>query len=63
MKNLETLKKQAELLENKALMYFNELGDADAYNRVQNELKSINARILDIMTEEQENSVKRATIA
>jgi hypothetical protein len=63
MKNLETLKAQAELLENKALMYFNELGDADAYNRIQNELKSVNARILDLMVEEQENSVKRATIA
>jgi hypothetical protein len=62
MKTLETLKKQAEMLENKALMYFNELGDVEAYNLIQNELKSVNARILDLMVEEQENSVKRATI-
>jgi hypothetical protein len=62
MKTLETLKAQAEMIENKALMYFNELGDLEAYNTLQIELKSINARILDLMTEEQENSVKRATI-
>ena len=60
---LETLKKQAEMLENKALMYFNELGDVEAYNLIQNELKSVNARILDLMTYEQENSVKSALIA
>ena len=63
MKTLETLKKQAEMIENKSLMYFNELGDLEAYNTLQIELKSINARILDLMTQEQENSVKRATIA
>ena len=63
MKNLETLKAQAEMIQNKALMYYNEMGDLEAYNRLQIELKSINARILDLMTEEQENSVKRATIA
>jgi hypothetical protein len=63
MKTLETLKTEAEMIENKAIMYFNELGDVDAYNRLQIELKSVNARILDLMTEEQENSVKRATIA
>ena len=63
MKTLETLKKQAEMIENKSLVYFNELGDLEAYNTLQIELKSINARILDLMTEEQENSVKRATIA
>lgn len=63
MKTLETLKKQAEMIESKSLVYFNELGDLEAYNTLQNELKSINARILDLMTQEQENSVKRATIA
>ena len=62
MKTLETLKKQAEMIENKALMYFNEMGDVEAYDRLQNELKVINARILDLMTQEQENSVKSATI-
>jgi hypothetical protein len=63
MKTLETLKAQAEMLQNKALMYYNEMGDEDAYNRIQIELKSVNARILDLMTEEQENSVKQAIIA
>ncbi len=63
MKSLETLKALSELLENKALVYFNELGDLEAYNTLQIELKSINERILDLMTQEQENSVKRATIA
>jgi hypothetical protein len=62
MKTLETLKKQAEMIENKALMYFNEMGDVESYDRLQNELKIINARILDLMTQEQENSVKTATI-
>jgi hypothetical protein len=62
MKTLETLKKQAELIESKSLVYFNELGDVDAYNALQIELKSVNARILDLMVQEQENSVKRATI-
>jgi hypothetical protein len=50
------------MLENKALMYYNEMGDENAYNLIQNELKSVNARILDLMVQEQENSVKRATI-
>jgi hypothetical protein len=63
MKTLETLKKQAEMLENKALMYYNELGDENAYNLIQIELKSVNAHILDLMVQEQENSVKQATIA
>ena len=63
MKTLETLKAQAEMIENKALMYFNELGDLEAYNRLQNELKSINERILDLMVQEQENSVNSAIIA
>ncbi len=63
MKNLETLKKQAEMIENKSLMYFNEMGDLEAYNTLQIELKTINARILDLMVQEQEERVKRATIA
>jgi hypothetical protein len=63
MKSLETLKKQAEMIENKALMYFNELGDLEAYNTLQIELKSINELILDLMIEEQENNVKQALIA
>ena len=63
MKNLETLKALSELLENKALVYFNELGDLEAYNSIQIELKSVNACILELMVQEQENSVKRATIA
>lgn len=62
MRTLETLKAQAEMLQTKALMYYNEMGDEDAYNRIQNELKSVNARILDLMVQEQENSVKQATI-
>jgi hypothetical protein len=62
MKTLETLKAQAEMLQNKALMYYNEMGDENAYNTLQIEIKSINARILDLMVQEQENSVKRATI-
>lgn len=63
MKTLETLKAQAEMIENKALMYFNELGDVEAYNRLQNELKSINERILDLMVAEQESRLNQATIA
>lgn len=63
MKTLETLKAQAEMIENKALIYFNELGDLEAYNRLQNELKTINERILDLMMQEQESSVNSAIIA
>lgn len=63
MKNLETLKALSELLENKALMYFNEMGDEDAYNRIQIELKSVNACILELMVQEQEERIKQALIA
>lgn len=54
MKTLETLKAQAEMIHNKSLMYYNEMGDLEAYNRLQNELKSINERILDLMVQEQQ---------
>ena len=51
--SLETLKAQAEMIQNKALMYYNEMGDLEAYNRLQDELKTINERILDLMVLEQ----------
>jgi len=63
MKSLETLKALSELLENKALVYFNELGDLEAYNRIQIELKSVNSCILELMVQEQEERIKRALIA
>lgn len=63
MKSLETLKALSELLENKALVYFNELGDIEAYNRIQIELKSVNACILELMVQEQEERIKQALIA
>jgi hypothetical protein len=62
MSNLELLKMQAELLENRALMYFNELGDEVAYNRIKKELDEVNARILDLMVDEQESNRKQAII-
>ncbi len=62
LETLETLKALSELLENKALVYFNELGDLEAYNRIQIELKSVNACILELMVQEQEERIKRALI-
>ena len=62
MKELNELKKQAELLENKAWIYFNELGDENAYNRVKNELDKVNSAIIDLMTFEQEKQRKEAIV-
>lgn len=63
MNELETLKKRADELQAKSMIYFNELGDAVAYERLQNELKTINERILDLMTVEQAEWAKKAVIA
>lgn len=64
MKTLETLKAQAEMIENKITIYGDQFGPSDeVVLKLKNELKSINALILDLMVAEQENSVKRATIA
>lgn len=62
MTHLEKLKNEAQILEHKALIYFNELGDLQAYKRVKNELDKVNESILNLMIKEQEDHVKRFTI-
>lgn len=54
MKDLETLKKQAEMVELKLFIYTNELGDQEAVKRLENELKTLNDQILKLMVWEQE---------
>jgi hypothetical protein len=63
MNELETLKKQIETLEHKALVYFNELGDKEAYEALKTRINELNAKVLDLMVGEQENERKAALIA
>lgn len=54
MNDLENLKSQADLIEAKAMCYYNDLGDEEAYKRLKAQLDDINAKILDLMVYEQE---------
>jgi hypothetical protein len=63
MLELEFLKRQIETLENKALVYFNELGDKERYEALVKQINELNAKVLDLMTAEQENERKAALIA
>jgi hypothetical protein len=62
MITIERLKAEIEVLEEKAMIYYNELGDKEAYERVMNAIRPLNALILDLMVKEQEKQRKQALI-
>lgn len=63
MKEIETLKKEIETLESKALVYYNELGDKEAYETLVKRIKKLNAKVLDLMVLQQQNERLEAFIA
>lgn len=60
---LEYLKAQSEFIDRKIDIYNDQFGpSSDITLRLKDELKKINAMILELMVREQEESVKKATI-
>ena len=60
---LDYLKAQADAIDNKITIYGDQFGPSDeVVLKLKNELNKVNALILELMVQEQENRVKRATI-
>lgn len=60
---LEQLKKQAEMIDLKLHIYNDQFGPSDeVVSRLKNELKKIDLMILDLMVDEQEERLNKATI-
>jgi hypothetical protein len=60
---LEQLKKQAELIDLKLHIYGDQFGpSSDISEKLKNELRAIDAMILDLMVDEQEQRLKQAVI-
>ena len=61
---LEYLKAKADELDNKITIYGDQFGPLDdVVLRLKNELNKVNALILDLMVQEQENRINSAIIA
>lgn len=61
---LEYLKAKIDNLENKITIYNDQFGPTDEHViKLKNEVKKLDALVLDLMVAVQESSVKRATIA
>jgi hypothetical protein len=60
---LEQLKKQADFIELKLQIYGDQFGpSSDISEKLKNELRAIDAMILDLMVDEQEQRLKQAVI-
>ena len=61
---LEQLKKQAEMIDLKLHIYGDQFGpSSDVSEKLKNELRAIDAMILDLMVQDQTERLNKATIA